>query len=110
MYLQSVQSIQDEEANYHYKSLGDLYEDGDGLTEYLDNYVEFKEERKTKKFYFQKKNLENFIQDFLDSVDLFYSILTALKDGELREYFEANDIKNEAKVRILWGVLLKINR
>jgi hypothetical protein len=85
VYMQSIQNLEAEEStSYDYKSLADLYEDGDGLTEYLDNYVEAHDEKRIKKFYFQKKNLENFIHDFLDSADLFYAILTAIDEGDIR--------------------------
>ena len=112
VYMQSLQSIQDEESS-HYKSLGDLYEDGDGLTEYLDNYVEFQDERKIKKFYFQKKNLENFVRDFLDSVDLFYTILNTIQEKGLKEYVHLPEPKlqqYEQKVRNYYkrGIFTKI--
>jgi len=107
-------SIRDEEVHSYYKSSGDLHEDADGLTEYLDNYVEFKEEKKAKmkKFYFQKKNLENFVQDFLDSIDLFYAILAALKEGKFREFmdqkYEDKAIEQyERCVNDIWNLLLK---
>ena len=102
VYMQSLQNLDNEEASNHYKSLADLYEDGDGLSEYLDNYVETQTERRIKKFYFQKKNLENFINDFLDSVDLFYCILNAIRAGELRQQLvlpEAKLQQYENKVR-----------
>lgn len=87
VYMKSMQNVDANENSYHFKTMNDLlYDDGDGLAEYLDNYVETKKERKVNKFYFQKKNLENFISDLLDTVDLFYEIFTAITEGEFRKY------------------------
>jgi len=90
----TMKVLQDADGNElpnDYKGLTELFEDGDGMAEYLDNHIETHEDRKAKKFYFQKKNMENFISDVLDSMDIFYVIKFAISRKEFREYLNLTE-------------------